>query len=113
MPSPNTSNCILEKLEQSESGIRLDAFERVFAQECAHEHRRVDVRLSQKVGAGTIEIRNCGVILTERGSLMSRPSRTLRVELLPRQRLLLGQYSDVLVDPSEYVKHLAEHICGP
>ena len=71
------------------------------------------MRLTQKLGSGTIDMRNVGLGLTERGHLMSRPSKTLRVELLPRPRLLLGQYSSVVVDRFEYVKQLAERRCGP
>ena len=103
---------ILEKLEQRGGGIRLDAFEQVFTQEYVHEHRLVDVRLTEQLESGTIEIRDGCVILTERGRMMARVSRTFRSELLPKQRLLLGEYSDEIVNPFNGNKSGADYMCA-
>mgnify|MGYP000122515582 CR=1 FL=1 len=49
---------ILEKIQQRGGGIRQDAFEQVFTQEYVREHRLVDVRITEQLESGTIEIKN-------------------------------------------------------
>jgi hypothetical protein len=90
---------ILEKLDQRGGGIRQDAFERVFRDEYMNEHRLVDVRLTEQTASGTIRIENGCVVLTERGRLIAAFSRAFRANLLPRKRLLMGEYSPDLIDP--------------
>ena len=90
---------ILEKLQQRGGGIRLDRIEQVFTQEYVKEHRLVDVRLTEQQESGTIVIRNGCVVLTDRGARLARFSRFFRQNLLPKQRLLMGKYSDDLTDP--------------
>jgi hypothetical protein len=102
---------ILEKLEQRGGGIRLDAFERVFTEEYVREHRLVDVRLTEQLESGTIAITDGCVTLTDRGRSMSRFSRFFRAHLLPRQRLLMGRYSDDLTDPFRETIETADYRC--
>lgn len=90
---------ILEKLQQRGGAIRQDAFEQVFTQEYVKEHRLVDVRLTEQMASGTITIDQGCVRLTERGEQIARATRFYRQHLLPRHRLLMGQYSDDLTDP--------------
>lgn len=90
---------ILEKLHQRGGGIRQDRFEQVFTQEYVKEHRLVDVRLTEQQASGTIVIRAGCVLLTARGERLASFSRFFRQHFLPRHRLLLGVYSDDLVDP--------------
>lgn len=90
---------ILEKLEQRGGGIRLDRFEQVFTQEYVKEHRLVDVRLTEQAESGTIAIVDGCVKLTAKGSAIASFSRFYRRHFLPRQRLLMGQYTDDLTDP--------------
>lgn len=103
---------ILEKLEQRGGGIRLDAFERVFTEEYVHEHRLVDVRLTEQLESGTIEIVDGCVVLTERGRQLTRVSQVFRRQLLPQRRLLMGAYSDDLVDPFRRSPVHADYSCG-
>jgi hypothetical protein len=90
---------ILEKLQQRGGGIKLDAFDQVFTQEYVKEHRLVDVRLTEQQQSGTIVIRNGCVLLTGWGQTIATTSRYFRNHFLPKQRLLMGEYSDDLTDP--------------
>ena len=90
---------LLEKLQQRGGGIREDAFKDVFTKEYLVEHRLVDVRLTEQLESGTIRIHDGCVVLTERGQRLAHFSRWFRANMLPRQRLLMGQYSDDLTDP--------------
>lgn len=90
---------LLEKLQQRGGGIREDAFADVFSKEYLVEHRLVDVRLTEQLESGTIQIHNGCVVLTERGQRLAHFSRWFRTNMLPRQRLLMGQYTADLTDP--------------
>lgn len=90
---------ILEKLEQRGGGIRQSSFADVFTQEYMVEHRLVDVRLTEQLESGTIAIENGCVKLTDKGRRISSWSRYFRAHWLPKQRLLMGQYSDDLTNP--------------
>jgi hypothetical protein len=90
---------ILEKLQQRGGGIKLDAFDQVFTQEYVKEHRLMDVRLTEQQQSGTIVIRDGCVVLTDWGQTIATTSRFFRNHFLPKQRLLMGEYSDDLTDP--------------
>ena len=90
---------ILEKLQQRGGGIREDAIPRVFVEEYMPEFRLVDVRLTEQLQSGTIEIVNGCVRLTEKGQKLATFSRFVRRNLLAKHRLLAGIYTDALVDP--------------
>lgn len=90
---------ILEKLQQRGGGIKQNSFEQVFTQEYVREHRLVDVRLTEQLESGTIIIENACVLLTEKGKRLVNFSRYFRQHWLPKQRLLMGEYSDDLTDP--------------
>jgi hypothetical protein len=90
---------ILEKLQQRGGGIQQSRFAEVFTDEYLKEHRLVDVRLTEQLESGTIRIENGCVHLTPKGDGLASFSRFFRRHLLPKQRLLMGQYSDDLTDP--------------
>jgi hypothetical protein len=90
---------ILEKLQQRGGGIKLDAFDQVFTQEYVKEHRLVDVRLTEQQQSGTVEIKDGCVKLTAWGQTIASSSRYFRAHFLPKQRLLMGKYTDDLTDP--------------
>ena len=89
----------LEKIQQRGGGLRVDRFEDVFTREYAREHQLVAVRLTEQVASGTVTIADGCVQLTARGERLAQFSRFFRRHLLPRQRLLMGRYTDELVDP--------------
>ena len=102
---------ILEKLEQRGGGIQLARFDEVFTQEYVSEHRLVDVRLTEQVASGTVEIRDGCVRLTERGTRAAHFSRFFRAHFLPRHRLLGDDYSDELVDPFRHSAQRSDYLC--
>lgn len=102
---------ILEKLDQRGGGIRQDAFQDVFTQEYMVEHRLVDVRLTEQESSGTIHIANGCVLLTDKGRRVAAMSRFYRQHFLPKQRLLLGKYSDDLTDPFRHSRQDVTYQC--
>ncbi len=90
---------ILEKLQQRGGGILRSELENVFIREYIPEFRLIDVRVTEQLQSGTITIDNGCVRLTDRGNMLASFSRFFRTNLLPKQRLLAGEYTDALVDP--------------
>jgi len=90
---------ILEKLQQRGGAIRLDRMGEVFTREYLVEHRLVDVRMTEQVKSGNIVIDGECVRLTGQGDRLASASRYFRQHFLPKKRLLMGQYTDVLTDP--------------
>jgi hypothetical protein len=101
----------LEKLQQRGGGIQLAAFERVYANEYMKEHRLVDVRLTEQQQSGTIKIQNGCVVLTEWGNTLATASRLFRTHFLPKQRLLMGEYSSDLTDPFKKSDSQVDYLC--
>lgn len=90
---------ILEKIQQRGGGILQSRFSDVFTQEYMKEHRLVDVRLTEQLASGTIVIQNGCVKITPKGQNLAAMSRFFRQNLLPKHRLLMGEYSDDLTNP--------------
>lgn len=88
----------LEKLQQR-GGILHDRMADVFIQEYMKEHHLIDIRMTEQMEAGTVSIRDGCVRLTDWGDMLASASRYYRLHFLPTRRLLMGNYSDVLVDP--------------
>ncbi len=101
----------LEKLQQRGGGIQLAAFQRVYANEYMKEHRLVDVRLTEQEQSGTITIKDGCVRLTERGESLATFSRFFRNHFLPKQRLLMGEYSSDLTDPFKASVGEVDYLC--
>ncbi|MES9956129.1 MAG: hypothetical protein ABW086_03680 [Sedimenticola sp.] len=102
---------ILEKIQQRGGGIRLSGIEDVFTKEYIHEHRLMDVRLTEQLNSGTITIEDNCVRLTERGKELASFSRFFRKHFLPKKRLLMGEYSDTLTDPFRNSKQAQHYLC--
>ena len=102
---------ILEKIQQRGGGIRQDSFGRVFTEEYMVEHHLVDLRLTEQQESGTITIENGCVRLTPSGQGLAGFSRFFRQNLLPKQRLLMGEYSDSLTDPFRNTRPSSDYTC--
>lgn len=102
---------ILEKIQQRGGGIRFDKFQDVFTKEYVKEHRLVDVRLTEQQASGTITIEGGCVKLTSRGRQLATFSRFFRQHFLPKQRLLMGHYSDDLTDPFRDSANITGYEC--
>ncbi|MEW9805691.1 hypothetical protein [Mesorhizobium marinum] len=90
---------ILEKIQQRGGGIRADRLGDVFVGEYMPEFRLVDVRLTEQIESGTVTLDNGCVRLTPRGEALASFSRFFRTNLLPKQRWLMDEKTDALVDP--------------
>ena len=102
----------LEKLQQRGGGIKLAAFERVYATEDMKEHRLVDVRLTEQQQSGTIVIRDGCVKLTPLGDTLATASRYFRAHFLPKERLLMGEYSSDLTNPFRASESKVDYLCN-
>lgn len=103
---------ILEKLQQRGGGIRLSSFEDVFTKEYVKEHHLVDVRLTEQQSSGTIIIQDGCVKLTDRGAKLARISSYFRRNFLPKQRLLMGEYTDDLTVPFRESDSRSDYVCN-
>lgn len=102
---------ILEKLQQRGGGISLGKFNYIFTSEYMREHRLVDIRLTEQVESGTITIENDCVKLTKRGDLIASFGQFFRKNLLPKKRLLRGEYTDQLTDPFSRSDTAPDYLC--
>lgn len=102
---------ILEKIKQRGGGIQQSRFEEIFTKEYVKEHRLVDVRLTEQQESGTVKIENGCVKLTKRGEALAVFSRFFRLNMLPKQRLLMGSYTDVLTDPFRESENDSDYKC--
>ncbi|MDO8370156.1 MAG: hypothetical protein Q7S71_05580 [Candidatus Nitrotoga sp.] len=102
---------ILEKIQQRGGGIKYAQFNDVFTKEYVKEHRLVDARLTEQLESGTITIVNGCVKITDRGERLAAFSRFFRKNFLPKQRLLMGEYSKDLTDPFKNSVKAADYEC--
>lgn len=102
---------ILEKIQQRGGGIREDRFASIFTQEYLRDHHLVAVRLTEQQASGTITISDGCVRLTARGQRMAGFSQFFRRNLLPRHRLLMGEYTDALTKPFELNPEASKDAC--
>jgi hypothetical protein len=102
---------ILEKLQQRGGGIRLEKFNYIFTTEYMREHRLIDVRLTEQVNSGTIWIDGNCVRLTNKGDKIASFGRWFRMNLLPKRRLLMNEYTDQLTDPFRRSDEYTDYIC--
>jgi hypothetical protein len=102
---------ILEKIEQRGGGIQQARFTDVFTKEYLKEHRLVDVRLTEQLASGTIEIRDGCVKITPKGQQLASMSRYFRQHFLPKNRLLMGHYSDDLINPLKNGDATPDYTC--
>lgn len=102
---------ILEKLQQRGGGIQLAKFNYIFTTEYMREHRLVDIRLTEQTESGTIEIEGDCVKLTPKGNTIASFGRFFRQNLLPKQRLLMGEYTDQLTNPFKRSDVAPDYLC--
>lgn len=102
---------ILEKLQQRGGGILENKMPDVFTQEYLVEDRLVDVRLTEQTQSGTVVIQNGCVKLTPWGYKLAKFSSWFRANMLPKQRLLAGQYTDALTNPFRDSKDVEDYKC--
>ncbi len=102
---------IVEKLVQRGGGIQLARITDVFVEEYLVEHRLLDIRLTEQIESGTIQIVEGCVRVTERGERLASITRFLRLNFLARNRLIMGEYSDDLTDPFRNSAAAPDYAC--
>ena len=90
---------LLEKINQRGGAVKQEAFEAIFKNEYVPEHRLIDIRLTEQLESGTVRIENNCVSLTQKGKNFVHFSQFFRRNFLPKKRLIMGEYSDDLIDP--------------
>jgi len=90
---------ILEKLQQRGGEIPYSSMEAVFKDEYMKEHHLIDIRLTEQLRSGTITMDEDIIKLTPLGKTIASASRLFRLNFLPKHRLIMGEYTDVLTDP--------------
>lgn len=90
---------LLEKINQRGGSVKQEMFEEIFKNEYVTEHRLIDIRLTEQLESGTITIENNCVSLTQKGKNFVHFSNFFRRNFLPKNRLIMGEYSDDLIDP--------------
>lgn len=90
---------IIEKIQQRGGGIKKSSLNHIFTGEFVAESRLADVRLTEQLESGTVELVDGCIVLTEKGDLIASFGQFFRKNLLPKERLLMGEYSADLTDP--------------
>jgi hypothetical protein len=103
---------ILEKLDQRGGAIALGAMNEILVREFIPEHRVMDARMTEQLNSGTVTIENGCVMLTPRGKDIVAFTRFYRTNLLPKNRVLMGEISDDLTDPFRNPAPVVDYRCG-
>jgi hypothetical protein len=102
---------LLEKIAQRGGAVPQDRFPEIFTRDYLDDHQLVAVRLTEQAASGTISIENGCVRLTPRGRRLAGFSTWFRRNMLPKQRLLLGEYTDRLTRPFPPHPFVADAAC--
>lgn len=102
---------ILEKLHQRGGSISLTSLDDIIVNEYMKEHRLVDIRITEQINSGTIFLENNCVRLTNRGKKIVQFSLYFRKNFLPKQRLIMGEYSSDLTNPFRDGLPETDYIC--
>lgn len=102
---------ILEKINQRGGRVQEAKINDIFIKEYVIEHRLMDVRLTEQLESGTIQIENACVKLTPKGKRVIAFSQFYRRHLLPKKRLLLGEYSSDLTNPFRNSVEDVDYLC--
>ena len=93
---------ILEKIQDRGGGIKKSKFKEIFSKEYLLEHQLIKVRLTEQLESGTIIIENDCVKITKLGKVMAFFSHYFRKHFLAKKRLLMGQYTNELIEISKF-----------
>ena len=102
---------ILEKLNQRGGHIAQSAFEEILRKEFFEEYELVNIRLTEGLNSGTIKIVNGCVNLTPWGERVVAFTTFYRANILPKQREIMGQYTDTLTNPLRGIKPPVPYEC--
>ncbi len=75
------------------------------------EYKLVEMRLTEQLRSGTIEMLDDCIVLTKRGYLVTKFSSFFRRNFLANKRLILDEYSDQLTDPLQNSLVNTQYLC--
>ena len=101
----------LEKIRQHDGAINKTAMKQMFIDDYMDEYKLVEMRLTEQLKSGTIELQGNCIVLTKRGYLVTTFSDFFRKNFLANKRLILDSYSDQLTDPLKDSKINNEYLC--
>jgi hypothetical protein len=102
----------LEKIKQHDGAINRNAMNEIFINDYMIEYKLVEMRLTEQLSSGTIEILDGCIVLTERGYLVTKFSSFFRKNFIANKRLILDEYSDQLTDPLRDSVVNVRYLCG-
>jgi hypothetical protein len=103
---------LLEKMQQRGGSIQVSSLEHMVITEYLKEQKLIDVRLTEQIESGTIVLVGNCIKLTAKGEAIASGTRFYRRNFLPKQRLVLGGYSDDLTDPFKSSPSQVDYRCN-
>ena len=101
----------LEKIKQHGGAINRNAMSEIFINDYMIEYKLVEMRLTEQLRSGTIEMLDDCIVLTKRGYLVTKFSSFFRRNFLANKRLILDEYSDQLTDPLQNSLVNTQYLC--
>ena len=101
----------LEKIKQHDGAINRNAMSEIFINDYMIEYKLVEMRLTEQLRSGTIEMLDDCIVLTKRGYLVTKFSSFFRRNFLANKRLILDEYSDQLTDPLQNSLVNTQYLC--
>ena len=102
----------LEKIEQHNGSIKKASMRDIFINDYIDEYKLVEIRITEQLESGTIQLDGSCISLTNRGYLIAKFSNFFRKNLLANNRLILDEYSNHLTDPLGNSDVNKEYLCN-
>jgi hypothetical protein len=103
---------ILEKIDTYNGSVKTSSLRDIFVNDYIDEYKLVEVRITEQVASGTIELLDGCIYLTNKGKFIASFSSFFRKNLLAKKRLLLNEYTDVLTDPLKDSVLNEDYVCN-
>ena len=101
----------LEKINQHNGAIEKASMRDIFTNDYVDEYKLVEIRITEQLESGTIQLDGSCISLTKRGYLIVKFSNFFRKNLLANKRLILDEYSNHLTDPLGNSSVNIEYLC--
>ena len=101
----------LEKIEQHNGSIEKASMRDIFINDYIDEYKLVEIRITEQLESGTIQLDGSCITLTKRGYLIAKFSNFFRKNLLANRRLILDDYSNHLTNPLGNSSVNKEYLC--
>jgi hypothetical protein len=102
----------LEKIEQHNGSIKKASMRDIFINDYIDEYKLVEIRITEQLESGTIQLDGSCISLTNRGYLIAKFSNFFRKNLLANNRLILDEYSNHLTNPLGNSDVNKEYLCN-